>query len=44
MRKVSVDVTLTKMTAMRGINMQGELEIVVMYKEYTQLDNMKLIG
>ena len=39
-----MDVTFTQMTAKKGIKKDGERELIAMYKEYTQLEDMKLMG
>ena len=42
--KLAMDVTFTQMTAKKGIKKDGERELIAMYKEYTQLEDMKLMG
>ena len=44
MHKVSVDVTFTQMTANKGINKHVERAVADIYKEYTQLEYMKVMG
>ena len=44
MRKISVDEMFKQMNNKRGINMHGEQAISAMYRYYTHLDNMKIIG
>ena len=44
MHKLAVDVTFAQMTAKRGIKKRGEREVVAIYKEYTQLEYMKVMG
>ena len=44
MNTLAVDVTFTQMTAKEGIKKHGERELVSMYKEYTQLEDTKVMG
>ena len=44
MHKLDVDVKLTKMTPNKGIKKHVEIAVSTMYKEYTQLEDMKVIG
>ena len=44
MKKLAVDVTFTQMTAKKGINNHGERAVEATYKEYTQQEDMKLMG
>ena len=41
--KLAVDVTFTQMTAKKGIKTHGERAVAAMYKEYTQLEEIKLM-
>ena len=43
MHKLAVDATFTQMTAKKGIQKHGEGAVEAMYKEYTQLEEMKLM-
>ena len=43
MQNVSVDVMLTQMTSKKGIKIHNESAIASMYKEYTQLEEMKVM-
>ena len=42
--KLAVDVTFTQMTAKKGIKKHGEIAVAAIYKEYTQLEYMKVMG
>ena len=44
MHKIAVDVTFTQITAKRGIKMHGEQAIASMYKQYINLDYMRVLG
>ena len=44
MHKLAVDVTFTQMTAKKGIRKHVERVVADMYNEYTQLEDMKLMG
>ena len=44
MHKLAVDVTFTQMTARKGIQKHGERAVADMYKEYTQVEDMKAMG
>ena len=44
MHKLAVDVTLTEMTAKKDIKKHGEIAVAAIYKEYTQLEYMKVMG
>ena len=44
MHKLAVDVTFTQMTAKKGIKKHGEIAAAYIYKEYTQLEYMKVMG
>ena len=44
MHKLAVDVTFTQITAKRGIKKHGEIAVAYIYKEYTQLEYMKVMG
>ena len=44
MHKLAVDVTFTEMTAKKGIKKHGEIVVAAIYKEYTQLEYMKVMG
>ena len=44
MQKLAVDVTFIHMKAMKGINKHGDREVEDLYKEYTQLEYMKVMG
>ena len=44
MHKLAVDVTFTQMTDKKGTKKHGEREVADMYKEYTQLEEMKVMG
>ena len=44
MHKLAVDATFTQMTAKKGIQKHGERAVEAMYKEYTQLEDMKVMG
>ena len=44
MHKLTVDVTFTQMTTKKGIEKHGERAVSAMYKEYTQLEDMKVMG
>ena len=44
MHKLAVDVTFTLMTAKKGIKKHGEIAVAAIYKEYTQLEYMKVMG
>ena len=44
MHKLAVDMTFTKMTAKKGIKKHGEIAVAAMYKEYTQLEDIKVMG
>ena len=44
MHKLSVDVTFTQITAKKGIKTHGERAVEAIYKEYTQLEYMKVMG
>ena len=39
-----MNVKFTEMTANKGIKKHGEIELSDMYKEYTQLEDMKVMG
>ena len=41
--KIALDAALTQMTAKKGIKRQGERLISVMYKDYTQIEDMKVM-
>ena len=41
MQKLAVDVTFNQMTNNKGIRKHGERAVASMYKEYTQLEDMK---
>ena len=42
--KLSVDVAFTHMTAKKGTKKHGQKSVAAMYKEYTQLEDMNLMG
>ena len=42
--KLAVDMTYTQMTAMKGIKKHGEREVTATYMEYTQLEDMEVMG
>ena len=42
--KIAVDVTFTQMTAKKGIKRHGEQAVSAMYKDNSQLDDMKVMG
>ena len=44
MHKLAVDVTFTQMTAKNGIEIYGDISVVFIYKEYTQLEDMQVMG
>ena len=44
MHKLAVDVTLTQMTAKKGIKKHGERAVAAINKEYTKLEDMKVMG
>ena len=44
MQKIAVDVTFTKMTSKKGIKIPSKREISAMYKYYTQLEDMNVMG
>ena len=44
MHKLAMDVTFTQMTAKKGIKKHGEIAVAAIYKEYTQLEYMKVMG
>ena len=44
MHKLAMDVTLTEITAKKGIKKHGEIAVAAIYKEYTQLEYMKVMG
>ena len=43
MHKIAVDMTFAQMTDKKGIKKHGEIEVTVMYKEYKQLEYMKVM-
>ena len=44
MHKLAVDMTFTQTTAKKSIKKHGEREAEAMYKEYAQLEDMKVMG
>ena len=44
MHKLAVDVTFTQMTTKKGIQKYGEISVSAMYKEYKQLEDIKVMG
>ena len=44
MHKLAVDVTFTKMMSKNGIKKHGVRAVEAMYKEYKQVEDMKVIG
>ena len=44
MHKLAVYVTFTPIMAKKGIKKHGERELAAMYKEYTKLEYMKVMG
>ena len=44
MHKLAVDVTFTQMIAKKGIKKHGDRVVASMYKEYTQLEDIKVMG
>ena len=44
MQKLAVGVMFTHMTEKKGINNHGEREVSTIYKEYTKLEDMKVMG
>ena len=44
MHKLAMDVTFTLMTAKKGIKKHGEREVAAINKEYTKLEDMKVMG
>ena len=44
MHKLAMDVTFIQMTAKKGIKKHGEIAVASIYKEYTQLEYMKVMG
>ena len=44
MHKQAVDVTFTQMMTKIGIKKYGERAVTAMYKEYIQLEDMKVMG
>ena len=44
MHKLAVDVTFTQLVTKKGIKKHGERAASAMYKEYTQLEDMKVMG
>ena len=44
MHKLAVDMTFAQMTAKEGIKKHGGRAVASMYKEYTQLEKMKVMG
>ena len=44
MHKLAMDVTLTQMTSKKGIIKHEERKVAATYKEYTQLEDMNVMG
>ena len=44
MHKLAVDVTSTQIKDKKGITKRGERAVAAIYKEYTQLEHMKVMG
>ena len=44
MHKLAMDVTFTQMTSKKGIKKHGDRAVEAMYKEYIQLEDMKVMG
>ena len=44
MHKISVYVIFTQMTAKKGMTIHGEWVVAAIYKEYTQLEVVQMMG